>query len=175
MRFDPSFVAVKRSLIFSQVVSPPCVAGVKRAGRGGKGKGEGTAAFFPPPLPPLFAPATHNIKLLVAHSFYRFQLCLYLSRAWARINVGLIIGIGVTSPPSLFLMWCDLSSLSGAKNPAFWPFFSVNGLQISQVRFQKVGQTYIVCSSLGILFFYTHNHDHFSVIPPVHMLQSLAK
>ena len=137
MRFDPSFVAVKRSLIFSQVVSPPCVAGVKRAGRGGRGKGEGTAAFFPPPLPPLFAPATQTIKLLVVHSFYRFQLCLCLSRAWARINVGLIIGIGVTSPPSLFLMWCDLSSLSGAKKPAFWPFFHSTGCRFLRFVFKK--------------------------------------
>ena len=45
MRFDPSFVAVKRSLIFSQIVSPPCVAGVKRAGRGGGGKGRELQLF----------------------------------------------------------------------------------------------------------------------------------
>lgn len=93
MRFDPSFVTLKGSLIFSQIVSPPSVVGVER-GRGGGGKGRELQLFF---------------------------------LAWARINVGLSIGIGVTSPPSLSLLWCDLSSLSGAKKPASWPFFHSTG------------------------------------------------
>ena len=68
----------------------------------------GNCSFFPSPSPSLFAPATHTIKLLVVHSFYRFQLCQ--ERAWARINVGLSIGIGVTSPPFLFLLSLRLNS-----------------------------------------------------------------
>ena len=124
---------------------------------GEEGERGGNCSFFSSPLPPLFAPATHTIKLLVVHSFYLFQLCFCLSRTWARINVDLIIGIGVTSPPSLFLLWCDLSSLSGAKKTASWPFFHSTGCRFCQVRFQKIGQTYIVCSRLRILFFYAHN------------------
>lgn len=59
MRFDPSFVAVKRSLIFSQIVSPPGVAGVKRGGRGGGGKGRELQLFFLPlSLPFLGLPPT---------------------------------------------------------------------------------------------------------------------
>ena len=59
MRFDPSFVVVKGSLIFSQIVSPPCVAGVERAGRGGGGKGRELQLFFLPSPSPFCACHPH--------------------------------------------------------------------------------------------------------------------
>ena len=77
MRFDPSFVAVKRSLIFSQVVSPPCVAGVKRAGRGGGGKGR-ELQLFSSPSPSPFCACHPQYKIIGCPLILSFSVVLIL-------------------------------------------------------------------------------------------------
>ena len=76
MRFDPSFVVVKRSLIFSQIVSPPCVAGVERAGRGGGGKGGGNCSFFSSPSPFPFCACHPHYKIIGGPLILSFSVVL---------------------------------------------------------------------------------------------------
>ena len=149
VRFNPSFVTLKGSLIFSQIVSPPCVVGVER-GRGGGGKGTEPQLFFLPLSPPLFSPVTHAIKLLVVHSFYRFQLCLSRQGVGLELTLAWVLGSALLFLLSFAFSGGIYRAYRAQKKPASWPFFHSTGCRFCQVRFQKIGKTYIVCSRLRI-------------------------
>ena len=173
MRFDPSFVAVKRSLIFSQIVSPPCVAGVERVGRGGGGKG-GNCSFFSSPSPSPFCACHPHYKIIGCPLILSFSVVLMSVKGFElELTLAWVLGSALLFLLSFAFSGGIYRAYRAQKKPASWPFFHSTGCRFCQVRFQKIGQTYIVCSGLRILFFYTNNS--FSVIPLVYMLQSLTK
>lgn len=102
--------------------NPSFVVGVER-GRGEGVKGMEPQLFFLPSPSPFFACHLHY-KIIGCPLILSFSVMLVPSRAWARINVGLSIGTGVTSLLSFSFSVVIYLAYWAQKNLPPGPFFT---------------------------------------------------